>query len=179
MNDAYFMTRALREASAALDAGEFPVGCVLVADDRVVATGRREGTAGGAKGELDHAEMMALRRLEALGKPSAFGDMTLYCTLEPCLMCFGAILIAGIGRIVYAYEDVMGGGTRCDRHVLPPLYRHIPLELVADVLRTESLELFQRYFSDPRYDYRQDSLLARYTLEQPQRAAHGHPIGRR
>ncbi len=170
------MTLALREAGAALDAGEFPVGCVLVAHGRVLATGRREGTAGGARGELDHAEMMALRRLEALGRPSTLGGLTLYCTMEPCLMCFGAILIAGIQRIVYAYEDVMGGGTRCDRRVLPPLYRHVPLELVADVLRTESLELFQRYFSDPRYDYWKDSLLARYTLEQPKSAAHGPPL---
>jgi tRNA(adenine34) deaminase len=172
MKDAHFMTQALQQANAALDAGEFPVGCVLVADGRVLAKGRRQGTAGGAKGELDHAEMVALRRLEALGKPSAFGDMTLYCTLEPCLMCFGAILIAGIGRIVYAYEDVMGGGTRCDRQVLPPLYRHLPLELVAGVLRSESLALFQRYFSDSRYDYWQNSLLARYTLQQPKNAAH-------
>ena len=81
-------------------------------------------------------------------------------------MCFGAILISGIGRIVFAYEDVMGGGTRCDLSSLAPLYRERDIDIMADVLRGESLTLFKRFFSDPRNTYWKGSLLARYTLAQ-------------
>ena len=63
-------------------------------------------------------------------------------------MCFSAIMLSGIGRIVYAYEDVMGGGTGCDRSTLAPLYRNAPLTVVAGVLRERSLVLFQRFFAE-------------------------------
>ncbi|MBC2744576.1 MAG: nucleoside deaminase [Desulfosarcina sp.] len=93
--------------------------------------------------------------------------LTLYCTMEPCLMCFSAILLSGIGRIVYAYEDVMGGGTGCDRSGLPTLYRDTQLTVISGVLRENSLALFQRFFADSGNPYWADSLLSRYTLKQP------------
>lgn len=81
-------------------------------------------------------------------------------------MCFSAILLCGIGRIVYAYEDVMGGGTGCDRSGLPPLYRNAQLTVISGVLRTNSLLLFKQFFADPVNRYWADSLLSRYTLAQ-------------
>ncbi|WP_373499997.1 nucleoside deaminase [Desulfococcus sp.] len=162
----YFMGKALLQAREALDRGEFPVGCVIVRGGEVIATGVRRGTAGGAVNETDHAEMIALRRLDELGPHVARGELALFCTMEPCLMCFGAILIAGIGTVVWAYEDAMGGGTACDRSVLPPLYRDRRITIVPRVLREESLALFKAFFQNPENDYCAGTFLAEYTLAQ-------------
>ena len=81
-------------------------------------------------------------------------------------MCYAALILAGIGKIVYAYEDVMGGGSACELSRLKPLYKNSPITVVADVMRTESLQLFQAYFSNPANSYWKNSLLAEYTLAQ-------------
>lgn len=166
MEHARFMDRALALARQALAADDFPVGCVVVQDGRIIAEGTRINSHGATPSELDHAEMIALRRLEALGDGLDRRRLTLYATLEPCLMCYGAILIGGIGTVVYAYEDAMGGGTACDRAQLPPLYRDNAIQLVPGVRRAESLSLFQAFFRRPHNRYWCDSLLARYTLAQ-------------
>ncbi len=163
-SDEYFMNMALAEARQALMRREFPVGCVLVHENQVLATGSRKGTSRGGKNETDHAEMTALRRLEQEYPDTDRSQITLYCTMEPCLMCYGAILISGLGKIVYAYEDVMGGGTSCDLSVLPPLYRESRISVISGILRKESLQLFRAFFADPENDYWRGSLLARYTL---------------
>jgi tRNA(adenine34) deaminase len=161
------MRLALDLAREALDRGEFPVGCIMVYDGRIVATGARRGTVRQIPSELEHAEMIALRRLESGTQTVNREAVTVYATMEPCLMCFGALLIAGIGTIVYAYEDAMGGGTTCDRRGMPPLYRDHCVRIVPGVCRGESLDLFKRYFSDPDSTYWRNSLLADYTLSQP------------
>jgi tRNA(adenine34) deaminase len=166
-----FMEKALIEAQEALDRGEFPVGCVIVDDENIIASGSRQGTTGVVASETDHAEILALKRLESYG-PVDRNRLTLYCTMEPCLMCFGAILISGIRRIVYAYEDVMGGGTRCDLSRLPALYSERPVVIVPHILRDKSLCLFKRFFSNPRITYWKNSLLSQYTLSATPTAAH-------
>lgn len=165
--DTRYMAAALDMARQALARGDFPVGCVIADATVIVARGRRTGTTGGAVNELDHAEINALRSLCAAGPGADRSRLTIYCTMEPCLMCFSAILLAGIGRIVYAYEDVMGGGTAVDRTGLAPLYRNAELAVVGGVDREESLALFKRFFSESGNAYWAESLLSRYTLEQP------------
>ena len=166
MDDAYFMRQALVQAEEALARNEFPVGCVIVHEDRIVATGARAGSTGPSPNEVDHAEMVALRQLSDHHKPFAPGELRCYCTMEPCLMCFGAILLNGIYEIVYAYEDVMGGGTSCPTTALAPLYSEPDVKITAHVERLASLELFQAYFKNPGNHYWQGSLLADYTLAQ-------------
>lgn len=168
---AFFMRQALEQARQALHEGEFPVGCVLVHGRQVIASGARRGTAGGRPNEVDHAEMVALRHLVAAAPEIAREDVTVYCTMEPCLMCFAALTLNRIGTVVYAYEDVMGGGTRCDPEALPPLYRTLRPRVVGGVLRAESLNLFQVFFADPANRYWQGSALATYTREQRPDAA--------
>ena len=160
------MKKALDLARQALASGEFPVGCIVVHENEIVSTGSRIGPTGGAPNEIDHAEMVALRNLANRSIDADPGRMTLYCTLEPCLMCFGAILLSNIGKIVYAYEDVMGGGTGCDLNALNPLYKNHSVSILSHVLRTESLDLLKTYFSDPRNSYWRGSLLSEYTLAQ-------------
>ncbi len=164
--DVHFMEMALNEAEAALSAGEFPVGCVVTEGERVLATGGRTGTTGEGANEVDHAEMTALRALSKQTGAREGRSYTLYTTLEPCLMCYGAILLSGIGRIVYAYEDVMGGGVNCDLSQLSPLYHERRAIIVPNVLRHNSLNLFKKFFQNPTCEYWRDSLLARYTLAQ-------------
>ena len=168
MNHEHFMKEALALAEKALSDGEFPVGCVIVAESKVIASGSREGTLAGALNETEHAEMIALRNLDQTTGLNNTGrqDMTLYCTMEPCLMCFGAILLSGIGTVVYAYEDVMGGGTKLDLKTLSPLYSSRKIPVISGILRNKSLEIFRAYFSNPSNSYWKGSLLAEYTLAQ-------------
>ena len=166
MDDTFFMKKALEQARMALAAGDFPVGCVVVHGKDILATGAREGTTGDRPNEVDHAEILALRNLSRLDREVNMQDLSVFSTLEPCLMCFGVLVISGIGRIVYAYEDAMGGGTRCDCAHLPPLYRNSPIKIEAGILRKDALELLKSYFSRAENRYLMDSFLAAYTLDQ-------------
>jgi tRNA(adenine34) deaminase len=136
----------------------------MVYRERVLARGRRKGTADGGGNELDHAEMVALRRLLKKKERVEAAAITAYCTLEPCLMCFSALILHGIGEIVYAFEDPMGGGTACERSRLNPLYRDSRIVVRGGVRREESLAYFKAFFSDPANPYWKDSRLAQYTL---------------
>lgn len=166
MDYEHFMTAALEQAAAAYHAGEFPVGCVLVHRDRILASGRRIGTADEGVNEVDHAEIIALRRLVVVGRDVAPAEIMLFSTLEPCLMCYGAIILSGIRTIVYAFEDVMGGGTGCDLTQLSPLYRNAGMSIIPHVRRGESVKLLKAFFADPKNLYWKDSLLARHILKQ-------------
>ena len=164
--DEYFMEMALIQAKKAFAAGEFPVGSVIADGRSVLACGSRKGSTGPQPNELDHAEIMTIRNLFEKGKPSGGAELTIYCTMEPCLMCFAAIVLAGINRVVYAYEDVMGGGTGCRLEVLPKLYQESRLAVVPHVMRQQSLLIFKAFFSKPENAYWKDSLLSQYTLAQ-------------
>lgn len=164
--DDYFMNFALKEAKKALSFGEFPVGCVMVLGDQVLVSGARKNSSGCNTNELDHAEIITLRKLNALTDFNDYGNIRVYCTMEPCLMCYAALILSGIRHIVWAYEDVMGGGTTCDLSILPPLYAKSKVSIVPYVRRRESLEIFKHFFSNPYHQYWKKSLLADYTLKQ-------------
>jgi len=164
MDYEHFMQKALDQARDALKAGEFPVGCVMVYKNRILASAARSGTAGDTANEIDHAEMVALRRFVDLKEKIDARKVALFCTMEPCLMCLGAIILNGIGEVVYAYEDVMGGAASYDVSKLTPLYRNRRISIVSNILRRQSLELFRTYFQNPENTYWQGSLLAEYTL---------------
>ncbi|PIE65090.1 MAG: tRNA-specific adenosine deaminase [Desulfobacterales bacterium] len=159
-----FMARAIAEAEKALAQGEFPVGCVFVRDGQILAAGHRRNSGMEQGNEIDHAEMVVLRELVS-DKPSLdLAGTTVYSSMEPCLMCFSTLILSGVRHIVYAYEDVMGGGCGLDLTQLPPLYRQMEVKIVDGILRKQSLELFKRFFSLNENHYWQDSLLASYTL---------------
>jgi len=166
MNYNYFMEKALDLAKKALSAGEFPVGCVMVYEDKILVTGSRTGTAGKSINEIDHAEIIALRKLAGLKKNINPKEITLFCTLEPCLMCYSALVLCGIGGIVYAYEDVMSGCTGCDLTKSAPLFRNNRIPVIPNILRNRSLKLFKNYFANPDNTYWKGSFLADYTLIQ-------------
>jgi tRNA(adenine34) deaminase len=164
-NDEIFMDQALAQAREALAAGEFPVGCVLTATGGIVAGGRRAHSRS-AVNEIDHAEILALRDLLSREPDTAPSGLTIYSTMEPCLMCYATLLLNGVRRFVYAYEDPMGGGTCLDLATLTPLYREMRVEVVPYLRRAESLALFKEFFANPANPYWRGSLLAEYTLAQ-------------
>lgn len=166
MNDDDYMQEAIFLAETALAENEFPVGCVIVYGNKILAKGFRKNSRGIFINEIDHAEMIALRQLSGQHHAVDKSRVRLYCSMEPCLMCFGAILVSGIRQIIYAYEDVMGGATSCSLTGLPTLYHDQPVAIVPHVLRDKSLRLFKAFFNNPENDYWRNSLLARYTLEQ-------------
>jgi tRNA(adenine34) deaminase len=160
----HFMSKALEQAQQALAAGEFPVGCVMVYQDDILVSGARRASTGDERNEIDHAEMVALRRLTELGDRIDYSQLTAFSTLEPCMMCYSALILAGIGKIVFAYEDVMGGGTGCELTRLTPLYKNSPIKVVPGILRAESLGLFKDFFINTDNNYLKDTLFAEYTL---------------
>ena len=162
----HFMESALAEAKEALAANEFPVGCVLVYEDTVVARGRRANSQFQTCNELDHAEIAALRQLVTMRPDINLSRVVAYSTMEPCLMCFATMLLNGIRTFVYAYEDAMGGGTNLPLAQLNPLYQEMQVAVVPHVLRDESLALFKQFFNNSDNRYWHGSLLADYTLNQ-------------
>ncbi len=107
MNDTHFMHQALAQAQQAFDAGEVPVGAVIVKDGQVIATGRNAPIA--THDPTAHAEIEALRAAaRALGN-YRLDDCTLYVTLEPCAMCAGAMLHARLSRVVFGAADAKTG----------------------------------------------------------------------
>ena len=153
-----FMQQAISLAKKALANGHFPVGVVIEYQGKIIVSSHRQKT---KENELDHAEILALRKLSKL-KNIKKKNCTLYTTLEPCLMCFGAICINKIGRIIYAYEDIMGGGINCDLSKLKPLYKKT--EIIHKFMRKESILLFQDFFLKNKEGYLSETLLSEYTL---------------
>lgn len=160
------MRHAIKQARLALSEGEFPVGCVLMDGNEVLARGKRQHSQGKNPFELDHAEIVALRELFQKFPDIDRSNITAYSTMEPCLMCYSTLLLNNVTTIVYAYEDVMGGGTNTNLQDLSPLYRDMNPTLIPNILRAESLSLFKDFFQQPQNNYWQGSPLAQYTLAQ-------------
>ena len=151
MNDVCFMRQALDLAREAGEAGEVPVGCVVVRGDTVVGRGRnrREGD----KSALAHAEIEAIdQACRTLGGWRLW-ECTLYVTLEPCPMCAGAILNARIPRVVYGAPDRKAGAVRSVCGLFDMAFNHHPA-VEAGVLEEECAELLREFFRDLRVQLR-------------------------
>ena len=120
--DEQFMRRALDEAMAARDAGEIPVGAVVVADGRIIA---RAHNLTETLGDVTaHAEMQAITSAANQLGGKYLTDCTLYVTLEPCIMCAGAIGWAQIRRVVYGATDDKRGYSQFAPKAFHPMHRH-------------------------------------------------------
>jgi len=106
-DDERYMREALREAEKAAEAGEVPVGCVIVRRGRVIARAHNQGAR--LNGPTARAEMLALTQAAADVGDWRLDDAVLYVTLEPCVMCAGALVLARLERIVYGAGDPKAG----------------------------------------------------------------------
>jgi tRNA(Arg) A34 adenosine deaminase TadA len=143
-----FMVAALAEAKRAGERGEVPIGAVVVADGRIVASAGNETRA--LNDVTAHAEILAIRRAaEAIGDERLSGA-DLYVTLEPCTMCAAAISFARIRRLYYGAEDPKGGGVDNGvRFYAQPTCHHAP-EVYSGLGETESATLLRDFFQNRR-----------------------------
>ena len=141
--DEQFMRRALQEAEAARDAGEIPVGAVIVAADRVIA---RAHNLTETLGDVTaHAEMQAITSAANQLGGKYLTDCTLYVTVEPCVMCAGALGWAQVRRVVYGASDAKRGFT-----VYAPKALHPKCTVTSGVLEEECSQLMTDFFRSRR-----------------------------
>jgi tRNA(adenine34) deaminase len=147
-NDEPFMEEALRAAQRALEAGEVPVGAVVVCDGRVIANGWNRNLTG--NDPTAHAEVVALREAGAVVGNHRLGDCELFATIEPCAMCAGAVIHARIKRLVYGADDPKAGAVHSVMQVLNHPKLNHRMEVKGGVLAGRCAELVQSFFRQRR-----------------------------
>jgi len=142
------MWAALAEAKAALDHDDVPIGAVVARDGEVVAAARNEREL--RNDPTAHAEVLALRAAaEALGTWRLHG-CTMYVTLEPCVMCAGALVLARIDRVVYGPQDPRAGAAYSLYNVLDDPRLNHRVAITTGVCEEESASLLRSFFEDRR-----------------------------
>jgi tRNA(adenine34) deaminase len=148
MNAPSFMDLALKAAETAQKAGEVPIGCVIVANNEVIATaGNRTLT---DRDPTAHAEILAIRQAARTIGSERLVDCDLYVTLEPCTMCAAAISFARIRRLYYGATDPKGGAAESGvRFFASPTCHHVP-EVYSAVGEREAATLLRDFFKARR-----------------------------
>ncbi len=137
--DEYFMGQALQLAARAAEEGEIPVGAIVVGQRRVIGKGYNQTER--LHDVTAHAEMMALTAATQHLGAKYLPDCTLYVTLEPCVMCAGAIFWTQIGRVVYGAQDEKRGFSKISTNILHP-----KTLLTGGVLADEARQLLLEFF---------------------------------
>jgi tRNA(adenine34) deaminase len=148
--DEAFMREALKEAEKAEDEGEVPVGAVVVMDGRVV--GRAHNQRETLKDPTAHAEMIALTQAAAWAGAWRLSGATMYVTMEPCLMCAGALVLARVDRLVYGCPDPKAGACGSLYNILSDERLNHRLEAKAGVLAEQCAEAVQSFFKARRLE---------------------------
>jgi tRNA(adenine34) deaminase len=143
-----FMRAALEQARRAFAAGEVPIGAVVVIDGEIVSAGFNQPI--GAVDPTAHAEIVALRGAAARVGNYRLTDATVYVTVEPCLMCVGALIHARVREVVYGAAEPKAGAlvSAARAHETPGLNHRF--DIVAGVLEQDCRELIQAFFRDRR-----------------------------
>ncbi len=142
-DDSYYMRKALEEARAAYAEGEVPVGAVVVCRDRILA--RTHNLTETLNDVTAHAEIQAVTAAANAPGGKYLNECTLYVTVEPCVMCAGALGWAQLGRLVYGAADPKRGYS-----VYAPGALHPKTEVVKGLLEDEAAELMRTFFKRKR-----------------------------
>ncbi len=143
MDDSYYMKQALQEARKAMERGEVPVGAVIVCKDRIIA--RAYNLTETLIDVTAHAEMQAITAAASALGGKYLNECTLYVTVEPCVMCAGAISWAQMRRLVFGAEDEKRGYQRYAPEALHP-----KTEIVKGILADECADLMKEFFKNKR-----------------------------
>ena len=141
--DEFYMRRALDEAHAALEQGEIPSGAFIVCKERIIA--RAHNMTEALTDVTAHAEMQAITMAASLLGGKYLADCTLYVTVEPCVMCAGALGWAQIPRIVYGTRDEKRGYANYAPHALHP-----KTKIIGGILQEECHQIMQAFFRSKR-----------------------------
>lgn len=141
--DEKFMREALREARLAADAGEIPIGAVVVWKGRIIGRGHNQTER--LRDTTAHAEMLAITAATETMGGKYLTDCTLYVTVEPCPMCAGALAWSQMGRIVYGAPDQRRGYS-----LFTPSLLHPRTEVTGGILQEECVELMLEFFRSKR-----------------------------
>jgi tRNA(adenine34) deaminase len=142
-NHEYFMQQALKEAQKAFDEEEIPVGAIVVCKNRIIGKGYNQTEK--LNDVTAHAEMLALTSATNFLGGKFLEECTLYITLEPCVMCAGAIFWARPEKVVFGASDEKRGFLAKSKDLLHP-----KTELVSGVMETESAALLKEFFAKKR-----------------------------
>src|SRR5579863_2180695 len=147
-SDELWMEEALRCAQRALEAGEVPVGAVVVCGEQIIARGWNRNIAD--SDPTAHAEIVALREAGAAVGNHRLGDCDLFVTIEPCAMCAGAMVHARIRRLVYGADDPKAGAVHSALQVLSHPHVNHRIEVRGGILAGRSAEVLQAFFRSRR-----------------------------
>ncbi|MGN6402732.1 MAG: tRNA adenosine(34) deaminase TadA [Flavisolibacter sp.] len=145
MDDEYYMKQALLQAQRAFEEDEVPVGAVVVLNNRIIARGYNQVEK--LNDPTAHAEVIALTSAFNFLGSKYLPEATLYVTVEPCLMCAGALYWSKIGRVVYGASDEKNGYLHVTKETSP---FHPKTELTKGVLKEEGAELMKNFFKQKR-----------------------------
>ena len=146
--DSEAMQLALKEAEAAAEAGEVPVGAVILSGSSVLGSGRNRTRE--SQDPTAHAEMLAIREAAAELESWRLLDCTMYVTLEPCAMCAGALVLARLPRLVFGALDPKAGACGSLRNVAEDPRLNHRLTVCSGVLEAECGDLLKRFFQELR-----------------------------
>ncbi|MBU1863063.1 MAG: tRNA adenosine(34) deaminase TadA [Candidatus Omnitrophica bacterium] len=144
MNHEYFMKEALREARKALDAGDVPVGAIVVIDNKIV--GRAHNQVELLKDPTAHAEMLAITQAASMLSSQQLQDAVMYTSLEPCLMCAGALVLSRMKMLFYATPDQKTGACGSVFDVVNDNRLNHQVKVVHGLLKDEAQQLLQDFF---------------------------------
>jgi tRNA(adenine34) deaminase len=150
MDQERWMRLALAEAAEAARAGEIPVGAVVVWGDEAIGRGHNRKETDGDP--TAHAEILAIREAAVNRQSWRLSGATLYCTLEPCSMCAGAMVNARIDRLVYAVRDPKTGAAGSVYDIVRSPWLNHRLQVVTGVLEGEVRALMEAFFAGLRGD---------------------------
>ncbi|HEX4785976.1 MAG TPA: tRNA adenosine(34) deaminase TadA [Candidatus Sulfotelmatobacter sp.] len=148
VNDELWMEEALRCAQRALEAGEVPVGAVVVLDGRIIGRGWNRNITDSDPSA--HAEVLALRQAGAAVGNHRLEDCDLFVTIEPCAMCAGAMVHARIQRLVYGADDTKAGAVHSVMSVVNHPQLNHKIAVRGGVLAGRSAEVLQTFFRNRR-----------------------------
>ncbi len=142
-DDSMFMCQAYNEAEIALEKGEVPVGAVVVCENRIIA--RAHNMTEALTDVTAHAEMQAITAAANFLGGKYLNECTLYVTLEPCVMCAGALAWSQIGKVVYGASDEKRGFSRLSENILHP-----KTEVISGVMADECAQIVKVFFKAKR-----------------------------
>ncbi len=143
LNDNYFMTQALKLAQQAYDEDEIPVGAIVVCENKIIGKGYNQTER--LTDVTAHAEMLALTSAFSALNSKYLKECTLYVTLEPCVMCAGALYWSQISRIVFGASDEKRGYQRFNPEIIHP-----KTEIISGVMAQETEQLMKKFFQAKR-----------------------------